>query len=113
MVVKYEEGMTGKLTMRAKIYRLTTGEHGHQRLVELTHPKSFTPIMFTEDELDEYFEVDEPEYEPGAVYQDANGDFWTLNTNQYTGESTGTWLAFGCETEFHFDTPRRPLHLVS
>lgn len=51
----------------------------------------------------------EPKYEPGVVYQDAEGSFYILEVDGRTGVPTGRWSSFGTNRVFPSDFPERPL----
>ena len=48
----------------------------------------------------------EPEYEPGGVYQDANGAPWVYSPRR---DATAPWLKPGGEGSWSTPTPKRPL----
>lgn len=108
--MKYYEGMTGEFTTKGRVERVTPNAAHDEDLVEI-QLQGGVYVALMASSMDKWFEMDEPEYEAGAVYEDANGDFWTLDIDQYTGDSRNAWLAFGVGHSFHFDTPRRPLKL--
>ena len=57
------------------------------------------------DDVGKHREPEEPEYEDGAVYQDAYGEIW-----QYTEVSAGdcAWRSF-TDAPVQFHVPKRPL----
>lgn len=51
----------------------------------------------------------EPKYEPGVIYQDHSGYFYTLEVDNGSGEPTGRWASMGTSKTFPRDYPDRPL----
>ena len=53
---------------------------------------------------------DSVQYEPGAVYEDPEGNKWVFS--RALGDDSPHWLRPGLEGAFEYATPRRPLRLL-